>query len=252
VGRRLGFFLVQAPLGLAATALYATAACVAALLDHSGRSTRRIGGAWSRALLRLLRVDVVASGLEHAPRGPALYAANHASALDILIVFGHLPVDFRIVYKRSLSLVPLLGWAIWLGGHVPIDRSHPFRARRSLDRAAARIRGGTSVVVFPEGTRSPDETVRRFKRGSFALAIEAGVPVVPVSLVGVKAVVPRGLPSLRPGLVRVALHPSVRVDGRSAHDAERLAEEVRGIVARGVAEAVARKDAGGPSGGLDA
>ncbi len=116
-----------------------------------------------------------------------MYAANHASALDILIVFGHLPVDFRIVYKRSLSLVPLVGWAIWLGGHLPIDRSHPFRARRSLDAAARRIRGGTSVVVFPEGTRSPDGSVRRFKRGSFGLAIAAGVPVVPVSLAGVKA-----------------------------------------------------------------
>jgi 1-acyl-sn-glycerol-3-phosphate acyltransferase len=222
--------------------VYATAACGAALLDRSGRATRAIGGAWSRLLLRLFRVEVVAERLENAPTGPAVYAANHASALDILVVFGHLPVDFRIVYKRSLSLVPLLGWAIWLGGHVPIDRSHPFRARRSLDRAARRIRGGTSVVVFPEGTRSPDATVRRFRRGSFALAIEAGVPVVPVSLVGVKDVVPHGLPSLRPGRVRVALHPPLQTAGRFAADAEALAEEVRTIVARSCAE----------PGGLDA
>jgi 1-acyl-sn-glycerol-3-phosphate acyltransferase len=236
LARALAFFLVQAPLAGVATAVYATAACAAALLDRSGRATRAIGGAWSRLLLRLFRVAVVAEGVEHAPPGPAVYAANHASALDILVVFGHLPVDFRIVYKSSLSLVPLLGWAIWLGGHVPIDRSHPFRARRSLDRAARRIRGGTSVVVFPEGTRSPDETVRRFKRGSFALAIEAGVPVVPVSLGGVKAVVPHGLPSLRRGRVRVALHPPLSTEGRSAEDAAALAEEARIIVARGCRE----------------
>jgi len=235
VGRSLVFFLVQAPLALLATGVYSAAACAAALVDRSGRRTRRVGGAWSRLLLRILQVRVRVSGLAHAVAGPAVYAANHASALDILVVFGHLPVDFRIVYKRSLSLVPLLGWAIWLGGHVPIDRSHPFRARRGLDAAARRIRGGTSVVVFPEGTRSPDGAVRRFKRGSFSLALQAGVPVVPVSLVGVKAVVPRGLPSVRPGLVSVVLHPAVPVAGRSADEAEALAEEVRRVVARGCA-----------------
>ncbi|HEX9186049.1 MAG TPA: lysophospholipid acyltransferase family protein, partial [Vicinamibacteria bacterium] len=88
--------------------------------------------------------------------------------------------------------------------------------------------------LFPEGTRSPDGSVRRFKRGSFSLAIEAGVPVVPVSLAGVKAVVPSGLPSLRPGTVRVVLHPPVPVAGRTPDEAEALADEVRAIVAGGI------------------
>jgi 1-acyl-sn-glycerol-3-phosphate acyltransferase len=233
VGRALVFVLVQAPLALVLTGAYAAAACVAALVDRSGRATRAIGGAWSRLLLRLLGVEVRVSGLEHVPPGPAVYAANHASTLDIFVVFGHLPVDFRIIYKKSLSLVPLVGWAIWLGGHVPIDRSNPVRARRSLDTAARRIRGGTSVVVFPEGTRSPDGAVRLFKRGSFRLAIDTGVPVVPVSLIGVKAVVPRGLTSVRPGTVRVELHPPVPVAGRSPDEVEALAEEIRQIVAAG-------------------
>jgi 1-acyl-sn-glycerol-3-phosphate acyltransferase len=233
VGRALVFVLVQAPLALALTGAYAAAACFAALVDRSGRTTRAIGGAWSRRLLRLLGVEVRVSGLEHVPPGPAVYAANHASTLDIFVVFGHLPVDFRIIYKKSLSLIPLVGWAIRLGGHIPIDRSNPVRARRSIDAAARRIRGGTSVVVFPEGTRSPDGTVRRFKRGSFGLAIDTGVPVVPVSLIGVKAVVPRGLTSLRPGTVRVELHPPVPVATRSPDEAAALAEEVRQIVAAG-------------------
>jgi 1-acyl-sn-glycerol-3-phosphate acyltransferase len=233
VGRALFFFLVQAPAALLLTAALAAAACAAALADRTGRSTRRIGGTWSRVLLVLLGVGVRARGLENVPAGPAVFAANHASALDILVIFGHLPVDFRIVYKQSLSLVPLLGWSIRLGGHVPVDRRNPFRALRSLEAAARRIRGGTSVVVFPEGTRSPDGAVRRFKRGSFSLALQAGVPVVPVSLVGVKAVVPRGLPSVRPGRVQVVVHPIVPVSGRAAEAAEALAEEVRSIVAEG-------------------
>ena len=252
MGRALVFFLVQAPIALLLTLVCGTASCLAALGDRRGGTARRIARAWARALLRLLGVDVCVSGLEHVPAGPAVYAANHASVIDILVVFGHLPVDFRIVYKKSLSLLPLVGWAIWLGGHVPIDRSHPFRARRSLDAAARRIRGGTSVVVFPEGTRSPDGSVRRFKRGSFSLALQAGVPVVPVSLGGVKDVVPRGLPSVHPGRVRVALHPVVPVEGRAADEAEALAEEVRTIVARGCGEGFARGNEESRPGGSDA
>ncbi len=231
--RSLVLYLVQVPLAVLLTLGYAGAACIAAVVDRSGRATRDIGGAWSRALLRVLRVEVRASGIENLPPGPAVYAANHGSALDILVVFGHLPVDFRIIYKRSLSLLPLVGWSIWLGGHIPIDRGNPFRARHSLETAARRIREGMSVVTFPEGTRSCDATVRLFRRGSFNLALAAGVPVVPVSLAGVKAVVPRGLPSLRPGLIRVGIAPPVPVAGRAPEDVDSLAEQVRRIVAAG-------------------
>jgi 1-acyl-sn-glycerol-3-phosphate acyltransferase len=244
--RALLLYLIQAPLALGLTAFYAALACLAAIVDRSGRATREVGGAWSRVLLRLLRVDVSVSGAEHAPPGAAVYAANHGSALDILVIFGYLPVDFRIVYKRSLSLIPLLGWSIWLGGHVPIDRSNPLRARRSLMAAALCIRSGKSVVLFPEGTRSPDATVRRFKRGSFRLALESGAPVVPVSLAGVKAVAPSGMTSLRPGRVRLRLSPPVPVAGRALEDVDELAEEVRRIVVAGceALESEAGKDGG--------
>lgn len=230
----MSFYLLQGPAALAVTLACAVAAFAAALLDRSGRATRRIGGVWGRTVLRLLRVEVRVRGAANVPPGPAVYAANHSSTLDILIVFGYLPVDFRIVHKRSVAFIPILGWAIVLAGHVPIDRRHPFRARRSLARAAARIRSGTSLVVFPEGTRSPDGRVRRFKRGSFALALEAGVPVVPVSLVGVKDVVPRGIPSVRPGRVDVVVHPAIDVTGRGPEEAEAMAEETRTIVEAGV------------------
>jgi 1-acyl-sn-glycerol-3-phosphate acyltransferase len=98
------------------------------------------------------------------------------------------------------------------------------------------------VVVFREGTRSPDATVRRFKRGSFSLALDAGVPVVPVSLSGVKTIVPKGLFSLQPGTVRVCVHAPIPVAERGPEEAEKLAEEVRQVVAAGCAEGV------GPSG----
>ena len=235
MARSLGRVLVQAPLVVAATGVWSSLAIPVGLLDRTGRGCRWIAGAWSRNLLRIGRVRVRVEGLDNLPTGPAVYAANHASAVDIPIVFGHLPVDFRIIHKRSLRFVPLLGQAMWAARHVAIDRSHPFRARRSLAAAANRIRLGMSLMVFPEGTRSHDGEVHRFKRGSFALALDAGVPVVPVSLVGVRAVVPRGFFTLQSGTVTVRVHPAVSVEGRAPGSAEALAEEVRQVVIAGCA-----------------
>ncbi len=225
--------LLAVPLIAGDTLVCGVASLAAGLVDRSGRACRAIAAAWAHVLLLGLGVRVDVDGGENVPQSPAVYAANHGSALDIPILFGYLPVDFRFIHKRSLYLVPILGWALWAAGHVGIDRGNPFRARRSLQAAAQRIQAGTSVVVFPEGTRSPDAEVRPFKRGSFVLALEAGVPVVPVSLRGVKRVAPRGLATLRPGTVRMVIHPAVSTAGRSPEAAESLAEEVRRVVAGG-------------------
>jgi len=225
--------LLAVPLIALHTLVFGLAVIGIGLLDRSGRLCSGLARAWARLLLRGLGVGVEVTGRGNVPAGPAVYAANHGSALDIPILFGYLPLDFRIIHKRSLYLVPVLGWALYLAGHVGIDRGNAFRARKSLLAAAARIRAGTSVVVFPEGTRSPDAGVRPFKRGSFVLALEAQVPVVPVSLAGVKRVAPRGLSTLRPGTVRLAIHPPIATAGRGPGEAEPLAEEVRLAVARG-------------------
>jgi 1-acyl-sn-glycerol-3-phosphate acyltransferase len=214
-------------------------ALLGGLLDRSGRVAHAVCRLWGRLLLWTCGVRVVVSGAGHVIQGPAVYAANHGSALDIPILFGYLPVQFRVIHKRSLYLLPIIGWYLWLSGHISIDRSNPFRARRGLAAAAERIRTGTAVMVFPEGTRSPDTSVHVFKRGSFVLALGAGAPVVPVSLIGVKAVIPRGFLTLRPGTVGLKIHPPVPTGGRAAEEAERLAEEVRAIVVRGCQGAVA-------------
>ena len=216
----------------ALTAILGIPCLLAGLLDRSGRLAHAVVRLWGRLLLAGLGVEVALEGAS-PPDGPAVYAANHGSALDIPILFGYLPVEFRIIHKRSLYLVPLVGWYLYLGGHVGIDRGKAFRARRSLAAAARRISAGTSVAVFPEGTRSPDPRVRLFKRGSFLLAIRAAVPVVPISLVGVKDVAPSGILSLRPGRVALRLHPALATAGRQAGEAEALAEEVRRRVAWG-------------------
>lgn len=223
------------PMVVLYTVVFALPVLVAGAIDRSGALVHAMARAWSRLVLWSCGVRVRVEGEGNVVPGPAVYAANHASALDIPVLFGHLPVAFRIIHKRSLYLVPGIGWALWLGGHVGIDRHNPFRARRSLAAAAARIHGGTSVVVFPEGTRSRDEKVQAFKRGSFHLAIEAGVPVVPISLVGVKRVVPAGTRALRPGLVKIRIHPALSTSGRGPTEAAALAGEARERIVAGCA-----------------
>jgi 1-acyl-sn-glycerol-3-phosphate acyltransferase len=227
--------LLSLPVAVACTMALGLPSIAVGLVDHSGRFARRAAGAWGRLLLITWGVRVVVAGHENVPAGPAVYAANHGSALDIPILFGHLPVDFRIIHKRSLYYIPVVGAYLYLGGHIGIDRGSAFGARRSLAGAAERIRCGTSVAVFPEGTRSRDASVRTFKRGSFVLALSAGVPVVPVSLAGVKRIAPRGLLRMKPGTVRLTIHPAVSTAGRDARDAAALADQVHRVVADGCA-----------------
>ena len=191
---------------------------------------------WAKIVLFCAGVRVDVQGSEHVPRGPAIYAANHVSALDIPLLFACLPADFRIIHKSSLYWAPVIGGYLYFGGHIGVDRANPFKARQSLKRAAERIRQGLSVAVFPEGTRSRDGRLQAFKRGTFVLAQDAGVPVVPVSLIGVKALVPQGLVRARPGRVTLRLHPPVPTAGRTP---EAVAEEVHEIISRDMQEPAA-------------
>ena len=198
---------------------------------------RSVTALWGRAVLWTLGIDVTVAGAQHCPAGPAVYAANHVSVIDIPILFAHLPVDFRIIHKRSLYLVPVLGLYLYTTGHIGIDRGNAFRAHKGLQRAGARVRdGGSNLVVFPEGTRSRGSEVGPFKRGLFALALAAEVPVVPLSLIGVKRLARGGL-DVHAGTVRLLVHPPIPTAGRGPEEATTLAEEVRRIVTGGCAAA---------------
>lgn len=186
---------------------------------------------WARAILFAAGVRVSSEVLAPLPDGPAVFVANHVSALDIPILFVGLPRSFRIIYKRSLFYVPLMGLFLAASRHVAIDRSRAFKAKRSLEAAARRIRSGTSVAIFPEGTRSGDLKVAAFKRGSFKLAVDAQVPVVPVSLVGMQHIISRG--RITSGEVRMRVHQAIpaRVGTEAA---ESLAKEAEAVIRREV------------------
>ena len=122
---------------------------------------------------------------------PQIFMANHQSDFDILIVLAHIPGQFRWIAKKELFKIPIFGKAMRNAGYIEIDRQNHEKALKSLDEAAQKIREGKSVVTFPEGTRSRDGKIRPFKQGMFHLAIRAGVPIVPISIIGAREIMPK-------------------------------------------------------------
>lgn len=168
-------------------------------------------------------------GRERALRaGPCVYVSNHQSMVDILAVFAtHLP--YRWVSKRANFFAPFLGWTMWLNGYVPLRRGHLPSIRRMLRRSEACLRGGSSLFVFPEGTRSPDGEVQSFYRGAFWMAVRAGVPIVPVVMEGTASVLPKSSALISPQAVTVSI--LAPVDPKHFdNDSRRLRDHVRALM----------------------
>lgn len=158
---------------------------------------------------------------------PAIYFANHASLLDPPLIVSTLPCRPVFIAKRELRWVPVLGWAIWLAGFILIDRRHQRKAYASLSDAAARIRAGQSIAIFPEGTRSRDGGLLPFKRGSFALAMEAGVPLVPLAIHGGHDILPAGSWRTRGGPYRLTVGAPLDPRAFSSPESLRVEAETR-------------------------
>ncbi|NDY41680.1 1-acyl-sn-glycerol-3-phosphate acyltransferase [Dissulfurirhabdus thermomarina] len=203
--------LLFIPWFLSLTAVLAPVAIAMSLVTRSGDAAHRLGRRWSRWLLAAAGVEVEVTGREHLAGLPGglVIAANHASQLDILALFVALPIQFRFVAKKELFHLPLLGPAMRFTGYIPIDRSGGRSAVESLNRAAEVVRSGVAVLIFPEGTRSPDGRLRPFKPGGVLLARKAGTPVLPVAISGSHRCLPRGSILVRPGRIRVRLLPPV-------------------------------------------
>jgi 1-acyl-sn-glycerol-3-phosphate acyltransferase len=190
------------------------------------------GTDWARDVLRAARTPVVAEGLEHIPRDqPVIYASNHSSMFDIWALFATLPGSVRFVAKRELFKIPLLGRAMLSAGHIPIDRAGGKRAFEAYDEAARTIRQGTSsIVVFPEGTRSRTGELLPFKNAPFGLAIAAQVPIVPVYVHHTFEILAKGAWRLRPRPIRLLAGRPIMTTGLRPADRERLRDEVRAVM----------------------
>lgn len=159
---------------------------------------------WSPVLLWAGGAKLEVQGLEGLDRKqPYVFVSNHQSTIDIPTLFMALPWNTRFVAKKALMYVPFLGWYMWLARFIFVDRGNRKTAIASLDKAAQQIRDGISIIVFAEGTRSPDQTVKPFKKGPFALAMKAGVPLVPVAIEGSGQLMPKNRWVITPGPIKV-------------------------------------------------
>lgn len=190
--------------------------------DFSIWLARRV---WSPSALWLGGIRVEVTSLASLPEGPAVYASNHESAVDIWALFCAIPRNVRFVVKSELFRIPIFGLYLNVARYVRVDRGDHARAVAALQRAGEIVRSGTSLIVFPEGTRSPDARIQPFKKGPFVLAMEAGAPVVPVAIAGAAALNPKRRLSLRPGVIRIAIGPPVLP--RDFPDKDALLREVR-------------------------
>ncbi len=200
--------------------------------DRHGRAIHAIGAFWCRIILALCGIRVKISGLSELPKsGPVIIASNHQGIFDIPVLQGLLPLQFRWVSKKSLFNIPVIGWTMSLAGYISIDRESATKSFRSIKRAAERIKAGTSVLIFPEGTRGPERKLLPFKRGLFVLGTESGVPLVPVSISGTSDIMKDHSVWIRPGLVEVKVHRPIDTTGI---DEVELMEKTRAAIEGGL------------------
>ena len=232
---RTVFFLI--PAITVYTIVLGAVSIASSLFDRRGYTAHDCARLWSWLILKTTGVRVTVEGLDRVVPGTTyVFVSNHQSIYDIPVIFASLPFQLRIIAKASLSRFPVLGWHLRRGGHLFVDRRHPNHAG-ILKRWRALVSEGLSLIIFAEGTRSWDGRVARFKAGSFLLAIQAGLPVVPIAVIGTRAVMPKGRLRTEPADVTLVVHDPIRppaLKSPTAADAKALADRVHAIVARAV------------------
>jgi 1-acyl-sn-glycerol-3-phosphate acyltransferase len=201
--------------------------------DPQGRIVHRYARLWGRVALRANGVTVKVEGSEHLHgNGPYIFMANHQGIYDIFALLGHLPFQFKWLAKKELFSIPFFGWTMAAAGYIPIDREGTRETVRAMNEAAEKIRNGMSVVIFPEGSRSPDGSIQSFKKGGFTLAIKSQVPIIPVAIAGSRDIMPKDKLTLNPGGIRIRIGQSIQTENCSLKDWKGLMERVGEMITR--------------------
>jgi 1-acyl-sn-glycerol-3-phosphate acyltransferase len=220
--------LITDPLIILATIVMGSVSLAASLFDSSGRRPHGVARVWAQMLLGIAGARVRIEGLERIrPDASYVFVSNHLSYMDTPLVMAHIPVQFRFLAKKGLFLVPFIGYHLKRAGHIPVHRGDARASLRTMAEAARIIRErGVSVLVFPEGGRSPGE-MREFKEGAAYIAIKAGAPAVPLGIVGTRQVLPMDSLLVRGGDVRLRIGEPIPTDGLTLHDHRRLTAQLR-------------------------
>jgi 1-acyl-sn-glycerol-3-phosphate acyltransferase len=225
-------WLIYLPLLVVFTVFFATLAVLLAVTFGASIGSRVAGTAWARVLGFITPMRVVVNGRERLDRKKSyVVVSNHRSHYDVLVLYGWLGLDIKWVMKQELRKVPALGAACATLGHVFIDRRNHKAALASMEAAKERLNNGASIIFFPEGTRTTDGTMRSFKKGAFRMALDLGWPILPLTVVGTRKILPSGTFDLLPGRAQLHIHDPIQVDQYDEASLNDLVEETRCVIA---------------------
>ena len=201
--------------------------------DRRGKVGHRYARLWGKAALLANRVKVKIEGLEHLNgKGPYIFMSNHQGGYDIFALLGHLPYQFKWLAKKELFSIPFFGWTMAAAGYIRIDREGTRETVEAMNEAAQKIRDGVSVVIFPEGSRSPDGLIQPFKKGGFTLAIKSKVPIVPIVISGSRDIMPKDRLAVTFGEIRMFVDHPIETQLCSSKDRKPLMKKVREVISK--------------------
>jgi len=196
--------------------------------DRKGRVVHHYARLWGQVALLANRVKVKIEGMENLNgKGPYVFMSNHQGSYDIFALLGHLPYQFKWLAKKELFSIPFFGWTMAAAGYISIDREGTRETVEAMNVAAQKIRDGMSVVIFPEGSRSPDGSIQPFKKGGFTLAVKSKVPVVPIAISGSRDIMPKDKLTTAAGEIRMFVDHPIETQHCSSKDRELLMKKVR-------------------------
>jgi len=198
------------------------------MFDQSGRRLHWFSRAWSWLIMKTILSPVKVTGLEKIDTSkPHVYAVNHASAMDIPVLYVYLPFQFRIVFKKELLAYPVVGWQLRRSGQVCIDQQKPTNSIAAIRSAVKSLKAGMPLVIFPEGGRTPDGEIKPFLPGAFFLALKAQVDIVPVALIGTYELLPMDTYHIKCRPLEMRVGDPISTAGLTMRDLEGVSEKVR-------------------------
>jgi 1-acyl-sn-glycerol-3-phosphate acyltransferase len=225
-------WLIFLPLAICLTLLFSILTVIFSALVNPDFASRVFAVTWARVVAWLTPIRVRVEGGEHATRRRSVVvASNHQSMYDILVIYGWLRLDLKWVMKMELRKIPGIGIGCEKAGHIFIERRNPKQAAQAITAALSKIGDGIGILFFPEGTRSLDGRLLSFKKGAFRIAIEQQLPLLPVTLVGTRDIVPAKSLRLFPGTARMVIHPPIETAGMTIDQLEALMERTRLTIA---------------------
>ena len=228
---RLRSYFILDPLIWGYTLVLGTISLICSLFDRSGRIQHGLARLWSQLIMKTTLSPVQVTGMERVDASkPRVYAVTHASALDIPILYVHLPFQFRIVFKSELLSYPFVGWHLKRSGQVCINQQNPAASIEAIKSALKSLRSGMPLVIFPEGGRTRDGQLQPFLPGAFFLAIKAQADIVPVALLGTFDLLPMNSYHIKCQPLEMRVGEPIATTGLGLHDTEAVSAKVKAAI----------------------